>query len=275
MNQTDQNKPYQIEDEINLKELILNLYQALKKNILLICIFILVGGALAFVAFEIIKPVYKSQLIANAGIQLANNSVNVINSWKGFLNKKDFEELSKKINIKEDYIREIKSIDAVSSGEEDKESKTKSFIINISVYNNNILDSLENGIVKYLSNSATKNIQEKRNNLVLFKFRIQNEIANLDSVKSSLHHLILKGGNSNNPFLSDPGNINSAIVKLYDRSLEVEEEIQALDKINIVESFSKSDKPDGYSLIKLIAIGLVIGLLLSFVIIFFKSIMEN
>ncbi len=275
MNQTDQNKPYQIEDEINLKELIINLFQTLRKNFLLICIFIIVGAGLAVVAFKIINPVYKSQLIASTGIQLSDNSVNVINSWKGFLNKKDFEGLSKKINIREDYIKEIKSIDAESSGQEDKESKTKSFIINITVYNNNILDSLENGIVSYLKNNAAKNTLQKRKSLILFKIRIQNEIASLDSVKASLQRLILKGNFINNPFLTGPGNVNLTLVNLYGRSLEIEEEIQALDKINIVESFSKSDKPDGYSLIKLITIGLVIGLLFSLVIIFFKSIMEN
>jgi len=275
MYQIDQSKPYQTDDEINLKELIINIFQSLRKNLILILLLVIIGGLIGFVGFKIIKPVYKTQMILSARTQLAHNCVFIINTWEDYISKNDYNSLANKTAINLENLKSINKINSEIKGEEDKESKTKSFIINIAVYNNTVLDSLENGIVGYLSNSATKNKIEKKKNLIAFKKRIDNEILNLDSVKLSLHNLILKGGNSNNPFLSDPGNINSDIVKLYDRSLEVEEEIQALDKINIVESFSHSDKPDGNNLLKLIVIGLVSGFVLSLVIIFFKSIMEN
>ena len=269
------NKPYNYEDEINLKELIINILTGFKKNLTLIVSLIILGGLVAFASFKLIKPVYKTQLLLNAKSQLAQNAVNIINTWEAYISKHDYASLSAKTGINIKYLEKIKKIDAEIKGEEDKESKSVGFSINLSIYKTEILDSIENNLIKYLKKKSTDRNATRIKELTGLRKQYKSEISKLDSINIDVQNLIKRGPVINNPFLSDPGSITEAKADLYERDFKLEQEIIALNEIQLVDGFTKTDIADSPKLIKFLAIGLFAGLVLSLVIIFFKSIMES
>jgi hypothetical protein len=216
-------------------------------------------------------------MLADSRILKGEEVAAVIDSWLILLKKGEHDMLAKKLNMSPEDTRNIKFIEIEQSKKVYADKKRNAFLINLEIFDNSSLDSVQAGIIHGLKNSdyIRNRVETQKENLRLLKTKINNEIAELDSIKLSLSKMLRSGGNNATPFLTDPGSINVDIVTLYERNLQIDEDIRFIDEIQVIEGFTKYSKPDSPKLIICLIGGLALGIMLAFMYIFLKKVQAN
>ncbi|QHT68814.1 hypothetical protein GXP67_20255 [Rhodocytophaga rosea] len=264
------------DDEIDLIELLTKAILFLKQYVGLLIIFTIIGILIGILLYTRTPFYYKSRMIVNSTALSNPEAINIINSWQVHITKNDYEILARKLNLSYETAYKIKNFKANETvPAENKrflppEAEDGSFTIEASVSDVQVLDSLEMAIINFLEDNKYIKIRSalKKANLQRLKIKIDNEIASLDSLKHSLNNILNNNRYPSGAFLTNPAEVNVKIIELYERSLNIETSIKLVDDVQVVESFTKSNTPDGPDLIKFPAIGGAIGLFLAFVIVF-------
>ncbi len=274
-------KQYPQEEEIDVKEVLGRFVRYIRSNIKLFLLFSLLGLAGGYGSFLLLPRIYRVSMIADSRILSTEAVVAVMESWQGLLQKDELQLLADRMRVSTRVVRQIRSIEAIASEESAQTRQYKTgyqnrdvFIINAEVYDTSIADSLQYGITYYLENSPfmKQRTEYQRESLLLLKQKIQQEMDQLDTVKNSVQHIIQKGGNSTSAFISEPGSINSRIVDLYNQLLEVNQNLQFIKNVQVISGFDRVTHPDSPKLSICLIAGLVVGIVLAFLLTFFRTI---
>jgi hypothetical protein len=265
------------DDEIDLMLILGNGINFIRKNLKIFILFIVLGLIEGIFAFVFLPRTYKVNMLADSRILHGEEVTAIVDSWQNLIKKGEYNVLATKFNVRPSIIENIKHIEAEPSKRIINNQERYAFLINCEVFDNSLLDTLQAGILNAMKNSdyVRLRVETQKQNLESLRGKINNEIAELDSIKLTIHQLLRSGGNSSNPFLTDPGNINLQIVSLYERNLKIAEEIKFLDEIQVIESFTRFEKPDSPKLVICLFGGLLLGLFCAFLFIIAKNIQKK
>ena len=222
-------------------------------------------GGLA--AYYLLPPTYRVTMIADSRMLSSVEVVSIVESWQELIKKKERGALARRLHVSEAVISQVGRLEAdlinqkmVGSNPDDDP-----FIITANVKDTRVLDDLQAGIIYYLENNkyVKDRVAVKKQNLDSLRHQVNRQIDDLNSLKGSLRRLVENGGNGSGTFLTDPASVNEMIVNLYEKRLGIDENLRFIDDIQVIEGFTRFDKPDSPKLSICLVVGFAAGLLIA------------
>lgn len=261
------------DDEIDLGELILNVSNIIKKNAKLILVLIIIGLVIGLAFYFISGRTYRSSMVLSSGMLTGANGSSLINTLDRLIVEKNYDLLSQKLALSEEQVKLLGNIEVSSISAEDDESITENiFRINVEVSNNDVLDSLEYGIIHYLENNTyvKRRIGIKRENLEALIGKISHEMQEIDSLKEDVTENIIANAEGMSFVMVDPVNIYREGIALFQQELDLQRELALVDNIQVIESFTRFESPVSPR-VRHILMGPLVGFILSIILIFLKE----
>ena len=273
-------------EEINIRQIFSEFVHFNKRNKNLILIFIIIG-IISVILFQNLKPAYyETKAICMSGVseyerleQLEELSqrtaVDLINYLQINVSNKDFGQLSELLDISKEKTEKIKNIEAEQLYQQDMNEKyyaLNKFEIRLSVFDNTIIDDVQEGLINYFNNNNF--IKQYHKMYVDGNQRLIREIDKEIKVLSEMRIL----GAKNNLDLSsvniisgkEDKTISNQIISLAQLKEDVITNIALLKPLFFVQDFAKTNKTERDILLWSI-LGGFISYLLSLIISFIKE----
>ncbi|MEQ8304034.1 MAG: Wzz/FepE/Etk N-terminal domain-containing protein [Cyclobacteriaceae bacterium] len=262
-------------DEIDLVELLVKMVLLLKRNLLQIIVFFLVGTGLGYAYASLAPKVYESKMMISSDILTESYSEKIFETLQDLVQERNYEGLISKLNIDESSAMSIGKI-TIESALKDKpssEEAKKFFLITVELNDQNALPDLQNGILTFLRQNDFVKVrdEQKKKSFEELITKTQAEIESLEEFKANVY----KGDffkNNRGTVMFDPTEVNSKIVELTRQKGEYEKEFLEANSVQLVEGFTQFDKPVWPKKSVSLAAGATLGLFLVGIMIAFKSI---
>lgn len=201
------------------------------------------------------KPYYSSQLIV-AHSRLENDycseMINNLNST--IIQKTDNAALSDALNISTRCARAVKSFSFVNLRRLELKEKVdslfllKPFKIEVEVYNNESLDTLQKALLNYLESNEYAASRKKSDEEILYKIeqKLINENKQIDSLKMLVNKGIVPQTTGNGIILGEPINpitVYKQSMELYEKQMNIKHRIAFNNSFEAVVGFSKNPMP--------------------------------
>lgn len=264
MNTTNTPQTY---EEIDLLELIIKIYKFFKKRILLIlAVMIACVGLGALSSYLVFQPRYQSTMIFQSRSMTASEVVGVTSMLNDLVREENYNEIEKLTGLPKDIAKNLEKLEAAPNREIQKNidkdiRKDSTLALTIETTDNENLDKIQQGFVKYLENlpyvqKRTQLFKEGRERMLV---QIQKEIKHVDSVKRIIEASLL----AKNPIILNGGNEFSAeLLKLYNAENQVREELAFPQDIKVIKDFTRYQKPRKFSIRETLGISALIGFIL-------------
>lgn len=242
---------------------------------LYLSIFILLFTGIFASIYFLQKPFYKSTM-SISHIRFENEyCYEMIKDLNSYIDGKTNSGLATALKISPEDAVNIKSIhyfpmnDNVAKRYSDSTKILLPFKVEVEVYNNDVLDTLETGIINYLESNefATKTKEIERISLEENKKRILQEIAALDSLKRIVDQSIIPRSSGNGIILGepiDPVAVYKRGMEMYEKEIMINSAQKLLNTFDIRVGFSKSYKTANVSIIIYILFGALFGYCIGF-----------
>lgn len=240
-------------------------------NIKTLFVFMIIFAGLCFGFFLTTKPYYKSELTINH-IRFENDYCHtMILNLNSYLDENSNNKLlAEKLNIDINYAKEVKNIEYKSANThiekryEDSVHVILPFIVEVEVYSNDLLDSLQKGILNYLEENeyATKRKEIENSNLSKVSDRIETEILEIDSLKKLVSQSVLPRSTGSGIIFGepiDPVRVFYRGLELYEKKLTVDKNKKLNNSFEVLVGFSKNAKRSSSGKMLYIFIGLMTG----------------
>lgn len=279
----EEQKRTQVKDDLELLSIVKQFIRFTKNKWKFFTSFLLGGITLGLLYFFLSKPVFESQMSALSWSLDDNKVVAHLEDISKLFEYQDYEQLSQKLNLKPETIKQIVSIKAKREkpeGEvvyEDKERKF-GFSITAKVYNTSVLDSLEAGIQYYIE--STKYVESR---LAAYKTQLSynivktsREIEDLTILKTNLNNMLSakKTNEGSSIFLSDVGRTSTNIVELHEKLIKLQEDMQLASDFTVIKKFTKFKKRSSPRLSYAVLSGSVIAIIFALFISLFPLIRD-
>lgn len=263
-------------DEIDLVELLVKGVLLVKRNLFQIIIFFVIGSGLGFAYASLAPKVYESNMILSSGILTESYSKRLIEILSMLIKEKNYDEVASRLALTpkeaEDLGKfEIEPIKEKSTSSQDADNS--SFLITVELKNELLLPKLENGLVNYLQDNEFVKIrvEQSKNYLKQMIAKVQAEIESLESFKASIYDGKFFQSVSGN-IMFDPTTVNSKILELTKEKINLENNLELVNSVQVINSFTKFDKPIWPKKSVSMVAGATFGLFLVGLLIAFKSI---
>jgi hypothetical protein len=202
-------------------------------------------------------------MVVNSSLLTSANTASLLETLDILIKEGNHKELSKKLGFSLNASKSLNEIKVVSIEDEDAPELVYIYQIQVKVENNQILDSLQAGIINYLEKSpyVKRRIDIKKQNILALIDRIQNEMVELDSLKDMVNNNLVSRSQNSNILIMEPVNVYREAITLYQKELELQRDLVLVDNIQILEDFTVFLKPVSPKL-SLIFYGFFGGLLL-------------
>ncbi|WP_205503240.1 chain length determinant protein [Rufibacter psychrotolerans] len=281
MRETDKMSRKVSEDEIDLDVLfgrmnrffsrlyggIKSVFRFLRRKALTLLLFTLVGLAAAFGLHTVSRPYYSSDMTMVLP-EVRNEYVeDLVSNLNLMVKEKNSKQVSKHLGISEQTALDLKGVTYQTLDQgipQDSVLEGGPFIVTVEVYNNQVFDSLQTGIARYLGNNHyfNKQRQIKQEHLGRLVDKLKEDIASLDSVKRKAIEL---NGPANGLVYGealDPSQLYRESLSFYEKQTGIEAEIKRLNNIEVVVGFIPRLAPSGPSLVKYLLVGALSAFLL-------------
>jgi hypothetical protein len=180
------------------------------------------------------------------------------------------------LNCKEDVLTKVKEIKAEEIQKIFTPNNPNGFIVTALVTDVSIFDTLQKGIVYGFDNSESvkDKLAIKRDRLTELIAKTNTELLRLDSTKKSIEN-ILDGKKAGPSIMIDVSNISRQLIEITEKNLYYKEELQLTTAIQVLQSFSKFNKPAGPSLFVWLFLGLASFLSVAFLYTLFSSLNQK
>ncbi len=262
-------------DEIDLVELLVKAVLLIKRNLVQIIIFFVVGTGLGYAYASLAPKVYESKMLVSSDILTESYSEKLFESLQGLIKEKNYNELSARIGLtptESESLSKIK-IESALKDKPQKEDEKKFFLITVELTDQSIQPKLQNGLIQFLQQIDFVKVrveQRKKYYSDLIK-QIDTEIQSLEEFKSKIYD----GNffqNSKGNVMFDPTTVNSKIVELTKERINYQNALETANSVQVVEGFTQFDKPIWPKKSVSLAAGASLGLFLVGIMIAFKSI---
>lgn len=217
------------------------------KNILVLLVFMAIGGGIGFGVFNVKKEVYISDLSIAHNRFDNDQCFELINNLTKLNGKEDL--LSKKLGITREMAAEIKSLSyepinpRVSKIYNDSVEVRYPFKVIAEVYNQNILDTLQRKIMQYLETNeyGVKRKELEKEYLEDYEQKLKNEIQAIDTLKRLVNQSIAHKNMGNGVIIDepiDPVKISQRAVELYNAQLKTKEKQKLNDSFELIVGFN-------------------------------------
>ncbi len=263
-------------DEIDLMELFLKLVRTAKKNFTLILSFFIAGTLLGSVYGMFGTKVYESKMMVTSDILTDAYNDKLGENLNDLLKENNLTLISEKLSLSKEESENLVAIKIESAQKEkpsQKEDEKRWFLITAKVLNQEVLNKLETGIANYLENNefVKVRIEQKKNfNRELIK-KIEKEILTLENFKNKIYEGNFFENNKGN-VMFDPTVVNVRIIELNKEKLKYQNDLEIINSIQIVQGFTKFNKPVSPNKAISLAAGATLGLFFVGMLIAFKSI---
>lgn len=206
-----------------------------------------IGAGIGFTIFNIKKPVYLSEL-AIAHQRFDNDQCfEIINDLAKLSGKDDL--LSKKLKISAEMAREIKSLSYEPINPRllkiygDSVEVKYPFKVIAEVYSQNILDTLQSKLMKYLEENdyGVKRKELEKEYLEKYASKLKNEILSIDTLKQLVNKSIEHKNMGNGVLIDepiDPVKISQRAVELVNAELKIKERQKLNDSFELIVGFN-------------------------------------
>jgi len=262
-------------DEIDLVELLVKVVLLIKRNLIQIIIFFVVGTGLGYAYASLAPKVYESKMLVSSEILTESYSEKLFENLQNLIKEKNYSSIGLITGITSEQAKTLSkiSIESALKDKPQKEDEKKFFLITVELTDQSVLPKLETGILNYFQqNDFVKlRIDAKRKMYQQIISKINEEIKSLENFKKEI---------SDGSFFSrtkgdvmfDPTTVNSKIVGLTQERESLEERLTLLNSVEVVEGFTIFDKPIWPKKSVSLAAGATLGLFLVGIMIAFKSI---
>lgn len=262
-------------DEIDLLELLVKTVLLIKRNLIQIIIFFVVGTGLGYAYASLVPKVYESKMLVSSDILTESYSEKLFESLQGLIKEKNYNELSSRTGLTPDESESLSAIKIESALKDkpQKEDEKKFFLITVELIDQSILPKLQNGLIQFLQQIDFVKVrveQRKKYYSDLIK-QIDTEIQSLEEFKRKIYN----GNffqNSKGNVMFDPTTVNSKIVDLSKERGGFVMALETVNSVQVVEGFTQFDKPIWPKKSVSLAAGATLGLFLVGIMIAFKSI---
>jgi capsular polysaccharide biosynthesis protein len=222
-------------EEINLYEF----FYIIKKRLKLILGMFIISTVLTAVISFLLPPVYRGSFIikipgyildpGETTIISPGETIWIIEKLDGMRKDKMFKELSEKLDIEEEKIKEMVSVRA-----KDIRGEKNIVEITVDVRNQKIIDDLKQGIMRYLNQNPYVNerISFYKNELVQFENEIQSKINEIYVLKNAATTQIKQG--RLNIVGYNPIEVENSVIDLKQRLVNLQTKINLLKGFNVV-----------------------------------------
>ncbi|MHA6247683.1 chain length determinant protein [Pontibacter sp. CAU 1760] len=252
------------------------IFFVMRKRALLLLGFVVAGLGVGYGLFNLMKPYYTSSMTLVLA-EIRNDFVeNQLNDLSSMIKEQNYAALAERLDLQEASAAQLKEMDFYNLDadrvSEDSVLTGSPFRIELSLYSNQLFESLEPALVNYLENnryfSKQKNIRQREIESLLVK--LKQDISSIDSIKTAVVAPRGPVGGFVYGAPLDPTTLYRQGLDMYEQQVELEAELDRLDNIQVVNGFAPHAKPTGPSLLKFLVIsvffagiiGLVTGLTL-------------
>ncbi len=230
---------------------------------------LLLGLAAGYWFYRSIPKTYQSRLVVHSYLLTNPEQIQIVNNWDRLLKQKEFKNLSLLLHCPENILYGVKQLKAKEIQQVFTPNNPNGFVIDALVTNNNILDSLQSGIVYGFENSeyVKERLDAKRASLQELIIKTTAEISKLDSTKKIIEGIIGGSGRSSSSLILDGSSINRQLIEMNEKLLGFKESLEFTNAIQVLQSFSKFNEVHGPKLIPWLFIGVVCFLFLAWAIV--------
>lgn len=262
-------------DEIDLVELLVKVVLLIKRNLVQIIVFFVVGTGLGYAYASLAPKVYQSKMLVSSEILTESYSEKLFENIESLIKEKNYMELSSKIGISPEECESLSKlkIESALKDKPQKEDEKKFFLITAELTDQSILPKLEKGLLQYFQqNDYVKlRVDAKRKMHKEVIAKIDEEIKSLESFKTEIGDGSFFS-RTKGDVMFDPTTVNSKIVGLTQEREALEEKLTLISSVEVVEGFTQFDKPVWPKKSVSLAAGATLGLFLVGIMIALKSI---
>ncbi|MBC7509083.1 MAG: hypothetical protein H7320_10105 [Ferruginibacter sp.] len=255
-------------DDLDLVSLFERLFSFIKKFGLLIAIFTISGMLVGFGIYKKSSKSYASSMLLHSFMLTNTEQINIIENWNNLLKNKEYAILSERLHCNAEIFKKINKITAVETQKLYIQNNPNGFLVEVTVKDNAVLDSLEKGIVFGLENSdyVKARLSSKRSNLIQLIDKVQTEIIKLDSTKLNIEKRINSNNQQGSSFIIDVSNINTQMIALNEKLLDFREQLKFTNAVQVFHGFEKFQKPVSPKLFKSVVLGFIGGFAIGYIV---------
>lgn len=238
-----------------------------KKYRILFIIAFVAGTAWGVYKYVTVQKIYSSRLIAHSSVLTNQEEIQLIDNWDNLIKKHEYTEVAEAFHCPETILHKVKSIEGTEIQKVFSPTNPNGFYIDVNVTDNSILDELQKGIVYGFENGdyVKGRLVFKRDRLKEMIDKTNIEILKLDSNKAELEKIIMGKERPSSSLIVDGSSINRQLIDMNEKLLFWQEELNFSNGIQVLQGFSKFDKPTGPKLFVLLALGWIFSLSLAYI----------
>jgi len=255
-------------DELDLIVVVERMVAFFNRFFYILIIFPTIGLIAAFLLFLSTQRKYTSELVLHSSILTNLENIQIIENWKTLLRKKEYNTLAGLWNSNPDLVKKVKKISAEEIQKLYVQENPHGFIVQVTVKDTSILDSLQQGIVYGLENTeyVKERLITKRANLVELIEKVKGEMAKLDSTKLAVENILNNKNKSSSSLFVDITSINKGIIDLNEKLLAYKEQLKFANATQVLQNFNKFSQPESRNGPLLLFVGAIIGLVIGYLI---------
>jgi hypothetical protein len=262
-------------DEIDLVELLVKIVLLVKRNLIQIILFFVIGTGLGYAYASLAPKVYESKMLVSSEILTESYSEKLFENLQSLIQEQNYSSVAPMIGLSPEEVESLSKI-KIESALKDKppsEDEKKFFLITVELTDQSILAKLQTGFLNYFEqNDFVKlRVDAKRKLHTEVISKIDEEIKSLEKFKTEIGDGSFFS-RTKGDIMFDPTTVNSKIVALTQEREALNEKLALIRSIEIVEGFTKFDKPIWPKKSVSLAAGATLGLFLVGIMIAFKSV---
>ncbi len=227
----------------------------------------LVGTGWGLYRYFTTPKVYSSRLIAHSAVLTNQEEIQIIDNWNDLIKKHEYSEVAGAFHCPESILRKVKNIEGTEIQKVFSATNPNGFYIDVNVTDNSILEELQKGIVYGFENGdyVKGRLDFKRSRLKEMIDKTNIEILKLDSNKAEVEKIIMGKEKPSSSLIVDGSSINRQMIDMNEKLLYWQEELNFTNGIQVLQGFSKFDKPIGPKLLVLLVLGWILCLSLAYI----------
>ena len=206
-------------------------------------------------------------MITHSSVLTNQEEIQIIDNWDNLIKRHEYAEVSEAFHCPETILHKVKSIEGTEIQKVFSPNNPNGFYIDVAITDNSILDALQKGIVYGFENGdyVKARLTFKRDRLKEMIDKTNTEILKLDSNKAAVENIIMGKEKPSSSLIVDGSSINRQLIDMNEKLLYWQEELNFSNGIQVLQGFSKFDKPIGPKLLVLLALGWIFSLALAYI----------
>ncbi|MGC3945929.1 MAG: Wzz/FepE/Etk N-terminal domain-containing protein [Chryseolinea sp.] len=262
-------------DEIDLLDLLLRSVIVIRDNFWMIVLFFILGTSIGVAYFMATKKQYESKMIVSSSILTASYAKVLFDNVNGHLRDSDYDLLGKDLSISADEAKQIATltIENLTKSDVGELKESDRYLITARVYDQRVLPALQKGLVSLLEHNEFVRIrvEQQRGGLTQMLSAVDRELADMQRFKEEIVSGKFFGSVKGN-VMFDPTSVNSKIIELTQRKIEINNSLELINSVQLIEGFTAFKHHVKPSLAISIVGGSFLGLFAVGALIAFKSI---